>query len=189
MKFSARLALSLTLSAAVMLAAPVYAGKSTHHHASKKPEKAPIVKMVTDKGTILIKLFPIDAPITVANFEKLVNKGFYNGLTFHRVESNPDFRLIQGGDPRQSGRPGLTYQIKGEFSSNGVTNPLVHNAGAVAMARTSDPNSADCQFYICINPVHQLDGNYAVFGQVVKGLEAANKIVVGDKMTKVTMMK
>jgi len=151
---------------------------------------APIVRMVTTKGTILIKLFPKDAPITVANFEKLVKKGFYNGLTFHRITDLGDpgaSKIVQGGDPHGDGSGGPGYTIKGEFKGNGVQNPLTHVAGAVAMARTGEPDSAGSQFYICVNPVHFLDGNYAVFGQVIKGLDVADKLVVGDKMTKVTM--
>ena len=152
---------------------------------------APIVTMVTTKGTIVIKLFPKDAPISCANFEKLVKKGFYNGLTFHRITdlgTQAPSKIVQGGDPNGDGSGGPGHTIKGEFTSNGVNNPLTHNAGAFAMARTSDPNSASSQFYICVNPVHFLDGNYAVFGQVIKGLDVADKLVQsGDKMTKVTV--
>ena len=168
--------------------------------ASAKPSpSAPIVKMVTTKGTILIKLFPKDAPISCANFEKLVNQGFYNGLGFHRItDLNPGSpsRIVQGGDPKGDGSGGPGYTIKGEFTSNGVNNPLTHVAGAVAMARTGEPDSAGSQFYICVNPVHFLDGNYAVFGQVIQGLDVAAKLVQydkatnqGDKMTSVTMEK
>ena len=158
---------------------------------SKKPATEPIVTMVTTKGTILIKLFPQDAPLTCANFEKLVQKGFYNGLSFHRITDLGDpgqSKIVQGGDPNGDGSGGPGYTIKGEFKSNGVNNPLTHNAGAVAMARTNEPDSAGSQFYICVNPVHFLDNNYAVFGQVIKGLDVADKLVQGeDKMTKVTL--
>jgi FKBP-type peptidyl-prolyl cis-trans isomerase/cyclophilin family peptidyl-prolyl cis-trans isomerase len=146
-----------------------------------------VVNMETTKGTIKIELFRKEAPISSANFERLVRAGFYNGLTFHRVETSPEFRLIQGGDPAGNGSGGPGYNIKGEFAANGWTTPKTHVAGAVAMARSQSYDSAGSQFYICINPVHQLDGNYAVFGQVVEGLDVAEKIVVGDKMTKVTM--
>ncbi|BDI28420.1 peptidyl-prolyl cis-trans isomerase [Capsulimonas corticalis] len=159
---------------------------------AKKAEAAPVVRMETVKGTILIKLFPKEAPISTANFLKLVNKGFYNGLTFHRIAdldpSNPS-KIVQGGDPAGNGSGGPGYTIKGEFTSNHVNNPLKHVAGAVAMARTGEPDSAGSQFYICVNPVHFLDGNYAVFGQVIKGLDVAAKIEQGDKMTKVTVEK
>jgi peptidyl-prolyl cis-trans isomerase B (cyclophilin B) len=154
--------------------------------------KSPIVIMQTVRGTIVIKLFPQDAPISCANFIKLVNKGFYNGLTFHRITQLDDTKpskIVQGGDPNGDGSGGPGYTIKGEFPQNGVNNPLRHNAGAVAMARTNDPNSAGSQFYICVNPVHFLDGQYAVFGQVIKGLDVADQLKVGDKMIKVYMSK
>jgi peptidyl-prolyl cis-trans isomerase B (cyclophilin B) len=149
--------------------------------------KAPIVILDTVKGTIVIRLYPEDAPISTANFIKLVNKGFYNGLTFHRItqlDPNSPSKIVQGGDPNGDGSGGPGYSIKGEFASNGVNNPLTHNAGAVAMARSSDPDSAGSQFYICVNPVHFLDGNYAVFGYVIKGLGVADNLVQGDKITK-----
>lgn len=172
------------------LALPVTAAppKPAHHPASS----APVVRMMTTKGLILIKLYPKDAPISVANFEKLVNKGFYNGLTFHRITDLGDpgaSKIVQGGDPNGNGSGGPGYNIKGEFSTNGVNNPLTHIAGAVAMARSESPDSAGSQFYICVNPVHFLDTKYAVFGQVIKGLDVAGKLKVGDKMTKVTMAK
>jgi peptidyl-prolyl cis-trans isomerase B (cyclophilin B) len=152
----------------------------------------PIVRMATTRGVILIQLYPKDAPITVANFEKLVQKGFYNGLTFHRITdlgAPGQSKIVQGGDPKGDGSGGPGYTIKGEFTQNGVSNPLTHVAGAVAMARTGEPNSAGSQFYICVNPVHDLDGGYAVFGMVIKGLDVAGRLKVGDKMTKVTLTK
>ena len=156
------------------------------------PAAAPIVRMATTRGIILIKLYPKDAPITVANFEKLVKKGFYNGLTFHRITDlgvPGQSKIVQGGDPLGNGQGGPGYMIKGEFRQNGVNNPLTHVAGAVAMARAGSPDSAGSQFYICVNPVHDLDGQYAVFGQVIKGLNVADKLQIGDKMTKVTLTK
>lgn len=160
--------------------------------AAAAPASAPVVRMATTRGVILIKLYPKDAPITCANFEKLVRKGFYNGLTFHRITdlgAPGTSKIVQGGDPAGNGSGGPGYTIKGEFKSNGVPNPLTHIAGAVAMARTQAPDSAGSQFYICVNPVHFLDGNYAVFGQVIKGLDVAGRLKVGDKMTKVTLVK
>ena len=156
------------------------------------PPSAPVVRMATTRGVILIKLYPKDAPLSVANFEKLVKKGFYNGLSFHRITdlgAPGTSKIVQGGDPAGNGSGGPGYTIKGEFKSNNVPNPLTHIAGAVAMARTQAPDSAGSQFYICVNPVHFLDGNYAVFGQVIKGLDVAGKLKVGDKMTKVTLVK
>ncbi len=182
------------LSAATMaLTLPGMGAAPTHHALAAKPAAAPIVRLQTAKGTILIKLFPKDAPISVANFEKLVNKGFYNGLTFHRVTDlggGPNQgHIVQGGDPAGNGNGGPGYTIKGEFPGNGVANPLKHKAGAVAMARAGDPNSAGSQFYIVVTPAPFLDGQYAVFGQVIKGLDVAAKIQQGDKMTKVTLVK
>ena len=158
----------------------------------RKPVPAPVVRMVTNKGTILIKLFPKAAPLSVANFQKLVKKGFYNGVTFHRVtdlEGPGQGHIVQGGDPEGTGNGGPGYTIKGEFPQNGVPNPLKHVAGAVAMARANDPNSAGSQFYIVVTPAPHLDGSYAVFGQVIKGLDVAARIQQGDRMTKVTMAK
>jgi peptidyl-prolyl cis-trans isomerase B (cyclophilin B) len=159
-------------------------------HASEKSTRHPIVTMVTTRGTIYIKLFPEDAPISVANFVKLVRKRFYNGLSFTRIaqmDSESPSKIVQGGDPVGDGSGGPGWTIKGEFQANGVNNPLKHYPGAVAMARTSDANSAGSQFYICVNPAHSLDGNYAVFGQVIKGLDVAGKLKVGDRMLKVTV--
>lgn len=169
--------------------------------APKKPAAAPVVRLQTTKGTILIKLFPKDAPISVANFEKLVSKGFYNGLKFHRVADleGPGLgHIVQGGSPTSKtlpidnptiGNGGPGYTIKGEFPANGVANPLKHDTGAVAMARANDPDSGGSQFYICTNPAHFLDGNYAVFGQVTQGLDVAKKLEVGDTITKATLVK
>ena len=182
--FSVGFALAIALLSAVSFSQPTLA--------AKKAPSAPIVKMVTVKGTIYIKLFPKNAPLSCANFEKLVNKGFYNGLTFHRITdlgAPGASKIVQGGDPSGDGSGGPGYGIKGEFTSNGVNNPLTHVQGAFAMARSSSNDSAGSQFYICVNPVHALDGNYAVFGQVVKGLDVAGKLVIGDKMLKVTMVK
>lgn len=186
----------LTLTAAALgmaaLAGSAFAAPAKKPMAKHPSPYADLVRMVTTRGTILIKLYPKDAPVSVANFEKLVRKGFYNGLTFHRItDLNPGepSKIVQGGDPQGNGQGGPGYTIKGEFKSNGSANPLTHVAGALAMARSNDPNSAGSQFYICVNPVHFLDPNYAVFGMVVKGLDVAGKLQKGDKMTKVTMVK
>ena len=182
----ARLPLALGLVSLAALSAPAVTP------ALAAPASAPVVRLVTTRGVILIKLYPKDAPITCANFERLVKKGFYNGLTFHRIadlDPGSPSKIVQGGDPQGNGLGGPGYTIKGEFRSNGVPNPLTHIAGAVAMARSGSPDSAGSQFYICVNPVHFLDGNYAVFGQVIKGLDVADKLKMGDKMTKVTLVK
>lgn len=127
-------------------------------------------------GTIKIEFYPDVAPNTVANFEKLANQGFYNNLTFHRVE--PGF-VVQGGDPNGDGTGGPGYRIKAEF------NERKHLEGTVAMARSQNPDSAGSQFYICLAPAPFLDRNYTVFGQVVEGMEHVHKIRRGDRMTSV----
>ena len=120
------------------------------------------------------ELYPEIAPETVANFEKLVNEGFYDGLTFHRVI--PGF-MIQGGCPLGNGTGGPGYGIKGEFSANGFENNLKHDRGVLSMARAMDPNSAGSQFFIMVEKAPHLDGSYAAFGRITEGMEAADKIV------------
>jgi cyclophilin family peptidyl-prolyl cis-trans isomerase len=168
------LALAALLPAATVVRAnPQSADGKTVH---------PIAVIETAKGVIKIKLYPEEAPKTVENFIKLANKGYYNGLTFHRVE--PGF-VIQGGDPKGNGSGGPGYTIPDEKNTK-----LKHNRGAVAMAKTSAPNSAGSQFYIVINkPAPQLDGGYTVFGQVISGQSVAEKIAKGDKMTKVYIIQ
>lgn len=127
-----------------------------------------------DGGEIVIKLEPEKAPITVKNFQDLVAKGFYNGLTFHRIE--PGF-VIQGGDPLGNGTGGPGYYIKGEFIANGVNNDLLHTKGAVSMARAQAYDSAGSQFFICLKDKPHLNGAYAAFGNVVEGMNTVEKIV------------
>ena len=124
-------------------------------------------------GTIRIELDKTAAPITVENFEKLAAKGFYDGLTFHRVI--PGF-MIQGGDPDATGMGGPGFTIKGEFRANGVINPLKHTRGVISMARTQMPNSAGSQFFIMHADAPYLDGQYAAFGKVIEGIEAVDHI-------------
>ena len=134
----------------------------------------PIVRITMDSGkTIRLELYPEFAPITVENFLDLVNKGFYNGLTFHRII--PGF-MIQGGDPSGNGTGGPGYSIKGEFKSNGVNNTVKHERGVISMARAFDPNSAGSQFFIMHKDAPHLDGEYAAFGKVIDGLEAVDEI-------------
>lgn len=142
------------------------------------PSTAPMVTVETEKGSFKFAMFPDSAPNTVSNFISLVRIGFYDGLTFHRVE--PDF-VVQGGDPNGDGSGGPGYYIKAEFNSR------PHLEGTVAMARADDPNSAGSQFYICLSPQPGLDGKYTVFGQVTEGMDVVKKIAVGDKMLKVTV--
>ncbi len=124
-------------------------------------------------GTIEVELYKDAAPITVDNFVKLVNKGFYNGLTFHRIIRG---FMIQGGCPKGNGTGGPGYSIKGEFSANGINNPIKHERGVISMARAMDPNSAGSQFFIMHQAAPHLDGQYAAFGKVVKGIEAVDAI-------------
>ena len=124
-------------------------------------------------GTIRIELDKTAAPITAENFEKLASKGFYDGLTFHRVI--PGF-MIQGGCPQGTGMGGPGYSIKGEFASNGVANPIRHTRGVISMARAQDPNSAGSQFFIMHADAPHLDGDYAAFGHVVEGMDVVDEI-------------
>ena len=125
-------------------------------------------------GSMLIELDPIAAPKTVANFEALVEKGFFDGLTFHRIIKG---FMIQGGDPSGNGTGGCKPEIYGEFASNGwAQNTISHKRGVISMARTSDPNSASCQFFIVHEDSEFLDGNYAAFGHVVEGLEVLDAV-------------
>ena len=130
---------------------------------------------VQDFGTIELELYPNKAPITVANFEKLVKEGFYDGLTFHRIVK--DF-MIQGGDPKGDGSGGSDKTIKGEFSQNGFTrNDIKHERGVISMARSSSSNdSASSQFFIMHGDAPYLDGSYAAFGRVTSGMDVVDAI-------------
>lgn len=134
----------------------------------------PKVKIdVNNYGTITVELYPDDAPISVNNFMHLVNKGFYNGLIFHRVIK--DF-MIQGGCPDGTGMGGPGYSIKGEFKANGVENNIKHERGVLSMARAANPNSAGSQFFIMHKNSPHLDGQYAAFGKVIDGMDIVDKI-------------
>ena len=124
-------------------------------------------------GTIKVTLYPEYAPLTVDNFIKLAKEGFYNGLTFHRIIKG---FMIQSGCPKGNGTGGPGYEIKGEFSANGVNNPLKHTRGVISMARTMDPNSAGSQFFIMHEDAPHLDGQYAAFGKVNEGIEVVDAI-------------
>ena len=131
-----------------------------------------IIEMENGKQIKLV-LDPASAPITVKNFETLVEKGFYDGLCFHRVISG---FMIQGGDPLGTGMGGADENIKGEFAANGVSNPISHKRGVISMARAQDPNSASSQFFIMHADGEFLDGQYAAFGHVVEGMDAVDEI-------------
>ena len=149
-----------------------------------------IIEMDNGKQ-IRIELDPEAAPITVANFEKLVREGFYDGLTFHRII--PGF-MIQGGDPNGNGTGGSKENIKGEFASNGVNNPISHVRGVISMARAQDPDSASSQFFIMHADAKYLDGQYAAFGHVVDGMDVVDEIANvptgwNDRPTQPVVMK
>ena len=133
-----------------------------------------VILTIKDLGDITLEMDYASAPNTCANFVELVKKGFYNGLIFHRVIKG---FMIQGGDPLGRGSGGPGYSIKGEFSANGFkANKLSHKRGVISMARSSDPDSAGSQFFICDKDDGFLDGNYAAFGHVVQGMDVVDKI-------------
>ena len=150
------------------------------------------VKLETTKGIILVELYPDVAPITVENFQNLVNEKFYDGLIFHRVIK--DF-MIQGGDPEGTGLGGSSKTIKGEFKNNGVNNNLSHTRGVISMARNSiSMDSASSQFFIVQKDSIYLDGDYAAFGKVIAGMDVVDKIAnvnvdSNDKPTSIQKIK
>ncbi len=134
----------------------------------------PIVTFEMENGKVFkAELYPEVAPNTVNNFISLINKGFYNGLTFHRVIEG---FMIQGGCPTGTGTGGPGYGIKGEFAINGFKNDLVHDAGVLSMARAMDPDSAGSQFFVMHKKAPHLDGQYAAFGKVTEGMDVVNEI-------------
>lgn len=144
---------------------------------SKGKHHAEIV--IKDYGTIALELDADVAPITVENFAQLVNEGFYNGLTFHRIISG---FMIQGGDPQGTGMGGSDKEIKGEFAANGVKNSISHTRGVISMARATAYDSASSQFFIVHQDSKFLDGNYAGFGRVTSGIEIVDKICADTKV-------
>ena len=132
-----------------------------------------IILTIKDFGEVKLELDYSNAPIACANFVYLVKKGFYNGLTFHRIIQG---FMIQGGDPVGNGTGGPGFNIKGEFKNNGVNNTISHKRGVISMARAMDPNSAGSQFFICDANDEFLDGDYAAFGKVVSGMEVIDKV-------------
>jgi peptidyl-prolyl cis-trans isomerase B (cyclophilin B) len=129
-------------------------------------------------GEMVAELYPEIAPVTVENFLKLVNQGFYNGLTFHRII---DGFMIQGGDPQGDGFGGSGKTIKGEFADNGVKNPISHVKGVLSMARGDEYDSGSSQFFITVADSTFLDGHYAAFGKVTEGVEIAEQIAKDAK--------
>ncbi len=136
------------------------------------------VKIIMESGDeMMVELYPDKAPISCENFIKLVDSGFYNGLTFHRVISG---FMIQGGCPDGNGMGGPGWEIKGEFAKNGVQNDLKHTKGVLSMARAANPDSAGSQFFLMHKDSPHLDGSYAAFGKVVEGLDVVDKIAAVD---------
>lgn len=136
--------------------------------------KNPIVTITTESGGVMnVELYPDIAPNTVDNFISLVQKGFYNGLVFHRVIKG---FMLQGGDPSGTGMGGPGYGIKGEFRGNGVKNDLVHERGVISMARSGHPDSAGSQFFLMHKNSPHLDGQYAGFGKMIDGFEELDRI-------------
>ncbi|HLS22639.1 MAG TPA: peptidylprolyl isomerase [Pseudogracilibacillus sp.] len=141
----------------------------------EETDAVPVVTMTMENGgEVVMELYPNIARNTVNNFISLVQDGFYDGLTFHRVI--PDF-MIQGGDPEGVGIGGPGYSIVGEFESNGYKNDLKHERGVLSMARSNDPDSAGSQFFIMVADSPHLDGDYAAFGKVIDGMDVVDEIV------------
>lgn len=164
---------------AIVLALFLLAGCGKVAKETSNTKEVKIAVVETNKGTIKFELFTEKAPITTANFIKLANEGFYDGLTFHRYVEN---FVVQGGDPNGDGTGGSPEKIKLE-----VTPELKHYKGAVGMARSNDPDSASSQFYFVLENANFLDGNYAVFGNVTEGMDVVMKLREGDAMNKVTI--
>lgn len=141
--------------------------------------KNPVVTIeMANKNQIKIELYPEIAPNTVNNFISLVQKGFYNGLVFHRVIEG---FMIQGGDPNGVGTGGPGYKIKGEFKNNGFENELLHTRGVISMARAQEKDSAGSQFFIMHMDSSHLDGSYAAFGKVIQGIEEVDRIATAKR--------
>lgn len=138
------------------------------------------VMTLKDFGEVKIELYGDIAPVTVANFVELINNGFYNGLTFHRMI--PDY-MIQGGDPNGDGSGNSPTRIYGEFKSNGFENTLKHEKGVISMARPGNYNGASCQFFIMLGDETRLDGEYAAFGKVIEGMEILEAAAASIKTT------
>ena len=146
-----------------------------------KPTGEEIAVFTTNKGTIRVQLAGKDAPIHVGNFVELAQKGFYDGLTFHRYV--PNF-VIQGGDPKGNGTGGPGYRIQQEFTTNPNNS---HEDGALAMARSSNPDSAGSQFYFCLGAQHFLDPNYTVFGRTLEGFDTIAALRQGDTIESIVI--
>ena len=161
------------LSALVMCAMVGFVACSDDGNDKAVPESVLVKFEMEDGTTFTVRTLPEYAPETAENFVNLVNEGFYNGLTFHRVI--PGF-MVQGGCPEGTGMGGSGKNIKGEFKANGVDNTLSHKKGVISMARANPYDSASSQFFICVDDASFLDGKYAAFGEVVEGMENVDAI-------------
>ena len=165
--------LMVMLLAAACLLCGCSGKQETKEEAAETVENAVVDMVIRDYGTITLELDGTAAPITVANFLKLAEEGFYDGLTFHRIMEG---FMMQGGDPNGNGTGGSDGKITGEFSANGIENPISHVRGTISMARAQDPNSASSQFFIVHADSTFLDGQYAAFGTVTEGMEVVDAI-------------
>ena len=171
--------ISIMIITAMLLAACGNKSNNENGDIMKRNTENPTATVETSKGAFKFELFLKQAPITANNFIELAKKGFYGGLTFHRYE--PGF-VIQGGDPNGDGTGGSEKTIPLEINKE-----LRHNKGAVAMARSQDPDSASSQFYVTLENANFLDDNYAVFGRVFEGMDNVLKLRAGDKIDKITI--
>ncbi len=167
------IAMALILCTAALTLAGCSDSNKDSENTGELGDKIMVQIEMENGGIMKLELYPEYAPITVENFVKLVNTGFYDGLIFRRVIE--DF-MIQGGDPEGTGMGGSSKKIKGEFSANGVNNPLKHERGVISMARSRANDSASSQFFICHADAPHLDGSYAAFGRVVEGIEVVDEI-------------
>ena len=180
------IAIGGVLLAAIVALIVLLSGGKEDAWPGKQPTAADLVATdyiqieVADYGTITAELYGKAAPITVANFLKLVNEGFYDGLTFHRIISG---FMVQGGDPKGNGTGGSDEEIRGEFASNGWNNPLAHERGVLSMARSNAPDSASSQFFIMHEAAPHLDGSYAAFGRVLTGMEVVDALCANTPVT------
>ncbi len=174
MKKSLKKIISIALSITVLSFTGCSSKKEITNEERIPPKELPIATIEVDGyGTIEAELYPHIAPNTVNNFISLANSGFYDGLTFHRVVNN---FVIQGGDPEGTGMGGPGYSILGEFNSNNFKNDLKHTEGVLSMARSQNKDSAGSQFFIVTGEASNLDGDYAGFGKVIKGMDIVKKI-------------
>lgn len=180
MKLMKKFKMSLMLGMSVLISAcaKVEMPDEIIYPTVEKPEQLPLVTVtIKDYGVIEAELYPHIAPNTVNNFISLINQGFYDGLTIHRIDEG---FVLQGGDPAGNGLGGPGYLIAGEFKSNGFGNDLKHTEGVLSMARSNYPDSAGSQFFIMLGEARHLDGSYAAFGKVISGIEVAHEL---EKLT------